>query len=146
MPLTEEERKERVRASNRRYYARNRDSVKARNHSYYMDNREARIEVKRNYRKNNLEMVKESQKKCYQKNKKKYYELTQKWKKANTENQKKYYRERVNRGIKELSDDYIKRLLCEKNSLRFTDIPQSLIVAKRLELQMKRYFKETENG
>jgi hypothetical protein len=47
----------------------------------------------------------------------------------------------------ELEDTYVKGLLTNHNSiLKFKHLPQSLIEAKRLEIQMKRHIKETQNG
>jgi hypothetical protein len=48
-------------------------------------------------------------------------------------------------GITNLSDNYVKASLTARSGLGFKDIPQSLIDAKRLHLQMLRFNKEQEN-
>jgi hypothetical protein len=139
MPLTEEERKERQNASNKRWRERNKQHTLAYSKKYYQDNKE---------------VIKAYASEYHQENKEKRNARSSEWRRGNQDKikqQRSKYRGRhaaiQNKYTKEMRDCYIKRLLTRDNCvLSHADIPQSLIDAKRIELQMKRYFKEQENG
>jgi len=116
MPLTEEEKKERKLAYQRKYYKENKTECDSRNKLWNKNNRAKRNNYTREYEKSNPE-----------------------WARA-------VRRRTKTKDRLELRDPYIKKLLRQNTILRDKDIPQSLIEAKRIEIKMKHYFKEQENG
>ncbi len=50
--------------------------------------------------------------------------------------------ERVRQGAEALSDQYVTGVICARTPLRHSDIPLSLVEAKRVQLQIKRLLKE----
>ena len=76
---------------------------------------------------------------------KKYYEANRE---KEREDQKKYYEanrekllEKNKKGIKYLSDNYVKGLLTKNTNLTYKDIPQGLIQAKRELIKIRRFIK-----
>jgi len=55
-----------------------------------------------------------------------------------TDKYKAYKKAYSKAGVDNLSDKYVKQLLCERTFLHFADIPPELVAVKRLEIQLKR--------
>jgi hypothetical protein len=158
MPLTEEERKERKRAYNKKYQEDNKEQILASRKIYYQDNKKECRQRSKKFREANIEAVCKREKLYRAANKEKaakyakaYYKPNKDKFLASMEKNKEAIKAR-NRILSEyavlsLSDRYIKANITQSSDvLKFKDIPQSLIEAKRLELQMKRFIKEQENG
>lgn len=105
------------------YIARDRKSTKA----YYNRNKESRAVYAKQYRENNAEKDKASKRNSYVNHR-------------DSTNFKRRFRRKC------LSDTYIKQCLVVGSVLSYSDIPLSLIEAKRLELKVNRLIKEQENG
>ena len=131
MPLTEEERKERRREYqkeyHKKYYLVIKEKAKARSRQWYKDNKER-------YAKH--------AKVRHEANKDRDNARTRKWNKENKVRTRDYKNART----RELCDAYVRHQLTKRSNLTAKNIPKSLIEAKRLELQMKRFIKEQENG
>ena len=107
------------------------------------DNKDHRKIYMKKYQKDNEERIKIYKKKYREDNKDKFNIYSKKYYEKNRDkiiNKTKIYNKKYRRkGIKELSDPYIKGLLAkDSNILTHADIPQELIEAKRLEVQIKR--------
>lgn len=163
MPLTEEEKKERNKDSCKKYRAANIDRVRAYDKERYDASKGNISEAEKSRRRKNAKAY-------YHRNKDLCKKKVSKWQKNNPEKVKAYslvtrskpsYQARMKAYHKEnkqranyllkkhrgnLPDTYIKSLLTNGSLLTFDRIPQSLIEAKRLQMQMKRYSKEQENG
>lgn len=159
MPLTEEERKaaysKKYRERNRaKIYAqqkawreKNNDKVKLYRVEYAKENKEALSEKGRRYRAANRDKANARSKAHYKENKGKWLSYSLEWRKKNRVKYLDAKKKLSKKRIDNMDDIYIKELLTNHGSiLTFDSIPQSLIEAKRLELQMKRYIKEQENG
>jgi hypothetical protein len=167
MPLTEEERKERARAYRKKYNEKNKDRNKIRQKEYnkknkvkkaaynkayfkiyYAANKEKRKADNAAYRQANIGSIKARDAAYYRANRDRirvynrhlYHSIEK------TPERRKVVAARGREQTKKLADGYIRRVICGDSSLTAKEIPQSLIEAKRLELQAKRYFKEIENG
>lgn len=68
------------------------------------------------------------------------------WKKRNPEAYKKKHDICRKRYIKELHNDYLKKLLVRGSSLSFKDITPEMIELKRVQIKLKRFYKEFKNG
>ena len=174
MALTEEEKKERhrlrcakyraknkekIRESNKKYREENRDALRARAVTWYHEHK-SDPDVRRRILKSNhdrynrikdSDSFKERRKretKAYrEKYKDKLLEDSRAYQIKNRDKMRTYFRDKKSNDVKTLADNYIKDLFTRKNSpLTYEDIPQSLIEAKRLEIQMKRFIKEQKNG
>jgi len=157
MPLTEEEKKERKRKYNKKYQEDNKEQILANRKIYYKNNRDMCLHTSKKYREANIEAVSKREKIYRATNKeniakkaKAYYESNKDKFLASMEKNKEAIRIRnrifSRKATRSLSDRYIKANITQRSNLTCRDIPQSLIEAKRLELQMKRFIKETENG
>jgi hypothetical protein len=172
MPLTEEEAKRRERKRKRiwqaAYYKANKDEVSKKNKIYRDANKEKAAAYHKVYRKANKDRLAKTEKAYRDANKEKSAAYAKKYRIENREYiavRDKNYREANKEKIRlyeksrqahrqvtdkaryaRLDDSMVRKVICTHSPLTASDIPQSLIVAKRLELQMKRYFKETENG
>jgi hypothetical protein len=174
MPLTEEEKKAKHRVHAARYRAKNKEKIQESNKKYREINKEAlrirsiawyhehktdpdvrsrRLRTQRDcYNKiKDSDSFKEKRKresKAYrEKYKDKLLEKGRMYANKNRDKLRVYFRDKKSKDVKGLSDNYIKDLFTRKGSpLTYATIPQSLIEAKRLELQMKRFIKEQENG
>ena len=94
------------------------------------------------YQKDNEERIKIYKKKYREDNKDKFNIYSKKYHKKNRDKINRNVRKHWIKGIKELSDSYIKHLLTKhSNILTHADIPKELIEAKRLEVQIKRITK-----
>lgn len=174
MALTEEEKKERNRINQRKWYAENKVKAKIKRHDRYIKNKEKILQQCKRYREENKDTIrakdrnrrrgddyKKKQAKWrldnkaymrdylheyYRDNKLTINKKNAEWKKNNPERcrliNKRYFQEQKDT----LTDSYIKSLIVQKNSLTRKDIPQSLIAAKRAELQFTRLIKDQENG
>ena len=152
MPLTEEERKVKRNAWERAYYqkikdspeykkkkkektrlykARHPETLRASKHAYYEKNKKSHRAYTKKYREEHLERLKECAAKNYQENKEEHKEKSKARRKKCRDNL--------------TGNDYIRSMLVDDTCLKRSDIPQSLIEAKRLELKMKRFIKEQEN-
>ena len=158
MALTEEERKERARVSNRKWMAENKDKIK-RYYQLNSDKVKARV---RKYREANANTVKESQKRYRDANKDKIKERDITYRRKNREQcatrDRDYFQ--INKGSlmeaskigkrsgrKTLSDWYIKDILRRGTGLAITNIPQDLIQLKRQHLKITRLLKDRkQNG
>ena len=129
--LTEEEKREREKARQKKYRVENREKVSAFQKKWRAENREKQQRYFRAYREKNSKILNT-------KSTKYYYEH----KEAARKRQNKHFR----KGIECLSDRYVKKLLIQNSTLTISDIPQLLIEAKRLEIKIKRYIKEQEDG
>lgn len=104
---------------------------------------------KNNYNKNKNELY-EKIKKYKQENK----DLVRKWKRDFfVKNREKYLpskrlrdRERHKKGVKDLTDDYLKHLISKRSSIKYSDIPKSLIELKRCLLMTKRKISEVSKS
>lgn len=76
------------------------------------------------------------------KNKDKIKSIRVKTRDKNRVKQNEYYRQKYNKETKELSDNYIKMILCRYGNLLYKDVPQELIGIKRACLAIKRKVKE----
>jgi hypothetical protein len=126
----------------RKYYGDNKDAISAKAKVYYQINKAVINEKQRKYYAKNPERSRQVSKKWYSENKQRAYLTNRKW----ATNNKERVRDMARKMRGELHDCYIKGLFTRKTLLTAKDIPQSLIEAKRLEIQMKRFIKEQENG
>jgi hypothetical protein len=83
--MTDEERKERQRASNRKWYAVNREKIAERQRKYYEKNREKLIQDAAKWKSANPEKGKDYSRKHYAANREKRIESSTKWRASNTE-------------------------------------------------------------
>ena len=70
-------------------------------------------------------------------------------KKSEKNNYKKhsdYYKKTQEKYRKELSNQYINRLIADNSDLKPSDIPEELTIAKRNYIKIKRLTKEKQNG
>jgi len=123
MALTDEEKKK----YRREYYLKNKAREAAKQKEYYKENKVAITAYK---------------KKWGQDNKGSRLKSAAKWKKENRGDYLASTKFRNDKGRAELSDGYIKQVITGKSNLKYKDVPQSLIEAKRAHLQMKRLIKE----
>lgn len=130
------------------------DCVKKRASSWRRNNLEKDKETKKNYYKNNKELiignvkrwqesnpekVKRSKIKNYKKNKERYNKASIKWNRDNCDLRKKVASDSFKKSVNNLSDSYIKNLICSKSSvLKRADIPEELVKLKRIEILIKR--------
>lgn len=131
MALTEEEKRERKKKYmteyHKKYYLANKEKIKARAKQWFKDNKEKDSARNKAYHKANRD---------------KRNDKSRKWNKDNRVRVREYKNTRT----RELCDSYVKRSFTKNSNLTAKDIPQSLIKAKRLELQMKRSIKDQRNG
>lgn len=122
---------------------------KACNAAYHSANREKNNARQRAYSADNREKIRYADKARYEANREKILERSRVYRAANKEKKQDYYaankeriratgRERTRRIVAELGDEYIKFLLTRDKSLRFADIPDWLVEAKREQLRLKR--------
>jgi len=101
-------------------------------HAWYLKNKESHRDRAKEWDANNIERRRENRRNWVSRNRDKVLLAD--------------YKSRKKR-IEGLSDSYVREILTKRSSvLKSKHIPRSLIGAKRLELQMKRFIKEQNNG
>ena len=120
---------EKTKAHRRAYYLKHKEKKLAYTRKYQELNKEALYLKKAKWRVDNKEVLKAKDKEYRKLNKAKIQVGKNEWKKNN-------------RGIVVQSGSYIKNMLRQGTNIAAGDIPQELVEAKRLQLQIKRYLKE----
>jgi hypothetical protein len=80
----------------------------------------------------------------YQKNKENVIKQSKKWKQSNLEKHKQIRKKMDKKASDNLSDRYVKSILCDDTLLKHSDISQELIELKREQLLLKRQIKQNE--
>lgn len=96
---------------------------------YWKDPEKSRA-LARKYRENNLEKSRDRSREWRNNNRDKFHEIQAKSR---------------NKAKEDLSDRWIKKVIAANSKLRTSDIPASLIDAKRIEMKINRLLKEIEN-
>lgn len=104
------------------------------------------IESNKIWRKNNAERRREIARIGYYRRRDKYIKYSKIYRKNNLKACRKKSAEYGQSNRDNLSDTYIKQILCKKNSLAHVDIPKELVEAKKLEMQIRRTLKGETNG
>lgn len=127
---------------------------------YYQDNKEHIITLKKKWATENKEKLKQyayaQQRKAFEKDPDKVRAQRRARKKASKAKDPQRYKEMANRSnrrvskasVSELRDSYVRQLLCKHNvvkRLSAKEIPQGLVEAKRLEIQIRRLINEKRN-
>ena len=125
-------------AYHKEYRRDNKDRISETQKAYRIDNKDKAATYSKEYRRINRVSI-SAKKKIYRDNNIEKIKLYLKSRRAdiNAKDRKRYAR---------LTDAQVRKLVCGHSTLSAKDIPQSLIEAKRLEIQMKRFIRETENG
>ena len=126
MAMSEEKRKERKRVYTAQWRKDNPDKIKEQAASYYKKHKTRLLKQSKNWRTANPDETKAYNRKYFQANKDHYNSLYRKYN-------------------KELTDSSVKRRISDRTTLKFKDIPQSLIKAKRAYIKGIRLIKEQEN-
>jgi hypothetical protein len=126
MPLTEEEKVKRKRAYTAQWRKDNADKIKAQASSYFKKHKVRLLKQNKDWKAANPDLMKDYHRKYYQEN-------------------KGHYRTLYNKYNKELTDSSVKRRISDRSTLKFKDIPQSLVRAKRAYIKGIRLIKEQEN-
>lgn len=141
--------KEEIEAKEKAYREKNKEKVSARAKAYREKNKEKISERNREHRNKSCNKVKRKDylKKYRSNNRDKLNAYSNEYYRKHKDDPR-HKAIRYKLGVKaraELSDGYIGQVITQYSDLSAKDIPQSLMEAKRLELQMKRYFKEQNN-
>lgn len=126
--MTPEERKHRL-DRDRKWREANREKVRENHRKYREANREKIREIQRKYCEENPEKVRETHRRYCEANREKILKQSRKW---------------ARKSRARLTDRYIKHILTDRSSLKFEDIPQELVEAKRELLRLERYLKTGE--
>lgn len=119
-------------------------------------NPEAKKTYMKQWRINNKAKISAKCKEYYMAHKREINANNKEWKKANPAKKKeadrKYYqahKEQYNalyrKYSRELTDSLVKKRIINHTSLKYIDVPQSMVQAKRAELQFQRLIKEQQN-
>ena len=119
--------KERTRASQRKYYLKNKAKLNLKSTKWSKANKKRTAEISR---------------KSKQKNGIKYIPVSRSWDRSNPERVKRYARESFRRRCDVMSDAYVKDVIANRSTLKSEDVPRSLMQAKRAELKLLRLIKE----
>lgn len=136
--LTEEERKERDRANKRKYYLKNKTKLKETRNVYSKENRDRIREYNRAYKVDNSDILKLKHDVWYRQNRDKRLKYNKEYANANKQTITANQKDRTAR----LTDGYVASKLYHRSNLSSKDIPQSLIMAKRAEIKLKRLIRE----
>jgi hypothetical protein len=175
MALTEEEKRKRKLANDKRWRDKNKEAISARRklgriknkvkltkqaHESYLRNKVKHYERTKRYRENNPERKRADDIKYRERHKEVIKKRMADYNENNKEHVKEYKSNhyaankekylaaatRCNkRGADELSDTYIKRVIAHRTTLTAKDIPESLIQAKRAYIKGLRLIKEQED-
>lgn len=118
-------------ASSRRYAVLNPDRKKKSFREWYARNADAQRERSRKYYAENSDSLRQKQTDRYWRNPEKYRRLSQESSLAAKKSARR-----------ELRDTYLRQVLSQGTAMKFSDVPDSLIEAKRVHLQIKRLLKE----
>lgn len=167
----EDQKKERKRAYQKEYYAKNRERILEK----FKKQKDERAEYYKQYCEKNKERIKEKRKEYQAKNRERINQVSREWAKKNFEKNSEKVREarrigkekRKNKDpqrynkllrkyakkyeikmVEELKDCYVRSLLCKHGvvaRIPATNIPQELVEAKRLEIKIRRLVNEKCN-
>lgn len=84
--------------------------------------------------------------KWYQENKENRINKALLWNKKNNYRRKEIVNKHDKKCSDQLSDSYLKRLLCDGNNLTSKKIPIELVKLKKIQLMLKRKLMELKNG
>ena len=154
------ENKKRIKEYGKKYREENKEKLAEKATEYWHKTKDARMEYHEKWRNGNREHLKNYrfenrdyindrdravklayQKKQYLENPEHLRELSREHYRRNIINCRKDACKRAQIERNELSDSYIKSLICKDSLLTANDIPQEMIESKRIELQINRYIK-----
>jgi hypothetical protein len=119
--------------SHKKHYELHRLNIRLKQQQYKNENREKVKEIKRKWRLDNIETERAKSR--------------ERWRKFSAENHKleKERNAKAKRKMsRQLTDNYMKKLLTHRTNLKYKDIPQSLIEAKRATMKIKRAIQSEE--
>ena len=142
--LSNPENKKRIKEYGKKYREENKEKLAEKATEYWHKTKDARMEYHEKWRNGNREHLKNYRLKQYLENPEHQRELSREHYRRNIINCRKDACKRGQIARNELSDSYIKSLICKNSLLTANDIPQEMIESKRIELQINRYIKNLE--